>query len=477
MSTPLFICLAKLGDILNLLPLLHAESLSGHKPKLMVSKTYAPLLEGVSYVEPIIFNGEPHDIAGAVIEAKKLGLPYKVVQVCGPLDLVREHVYRRTEEYEKNQVDHEITANWQHEMWRVAGHRGDWRKHLQLVMDQRSPDREAALVGNTLKGKKTPILVHTAGETCPFPHKRLLMELVHNRFRKGHQIIDLDEIKAERIYDLLALYERAHCLIAADSAPLHLAHACKSLPVACLANDKSPDDGKFSLWRGAAWRPNHIFYCRYRDFGARAMEMIDAVENIGHPGCQFVSDRSKRSFIHLWNGYEVNDSNRKRHDAARVTWRRQYQAGNWIEMPIEVGSCGFDSKVSILGDSTRFPFLHDAIGMACARAQDDDVIVITGADVSFNGAIDSINHYPAYGFRTDRTKDGDTHVPRVDFLAFTKSWWREHGKDMPGVKVEKTGVFFSLVMGPDGVWWRTLRDLIRLNGGREVEGATYKVSE
>ena len=41
-------------------------------------------------------------------------------------------------------------------------------------------------------------------------------------------------MKAERFYDLLALFERAKCLVTVDTAHLHLAYACPTLPVVAI---------------------------------------------------------------------------------------------------------------------------------------------------------------------------------------------------------------------------------------------------
>ena len=88
-----YIQLGRYGDILNLLPLLHKDSLAGVKPKLMVAAEYAPLLDGVSYVEPVIYPGPHYEIIKAVEYAKSKGWEPVVCQVNGPIDAVKEHTY------------------------------------------------------------------------------------------------------------------------------------------------------------------------------------------------------------------------------------------------------------------------------------------------------------------------------------------------------------------------------------------------
>ena len=477
MTSKVYVQLCKFGDIMSLLPLLHADFLAGQKPSLMVSAKYASLLDGVSYVDPIIFDGDPSNITEAVIQASKTGLQVVTTQVCGPADMVLENVYKTLK------PQHAATDSWQKEQYRAASKWSMWRKQPQLVFDQRNKEREKQLINEYGKSTRGVVLVSTKGETCPFPYKRLLMTLLDGAFRRNFTIIDLDDIKGERIYDLLGLFDKAKVLIASDSALLHLAQASQ-VPVCALVNDRP------SLWHGAAWRPRHIFYCRYRDFAARATELIDAIKNIGKPGCQFLvaklranpPDRvhtnknygwgvtshnySKRTWIHAWSAYDINDNNRDRHERAKRTWDDQYHHRNWISCPLELGAAGRDSKMSPIGDRSRYPFVRDVIQAAELRAKDDDVIVLTPSDVSFKGDIEAIAHFPAYGCRLERSSEGETYNPRPDFFAFTAGFWRAHRTEFP-----------DMILGPDGYWSRTLKEFLRLHGAIEVENATFKEME
>ena len=77
--------LGRLGDILNILPMLWKDAQGGVKPKLMVAAEYASVLEAVSYVEPIIYNGPHYEIAKAVEQAKAIeGAGVRCLQVNGP---------------------------------------------------------------------------------------------------------------------------------------------------------------------------------------------------------------------------------------------------------------------------------------------------------------------------------------------------------------------------------------------------------
>ncbi len=47
---------------MSLLPILHEDSKIGFMPSLMVAKKYASILDGVSYVKPIIFDGDASNL-------------------------------------------------------------------------------------------------------------------------------------------------------------------------------------------------------------------------------------------------------------------------------------------------------------------------------------------------------------------------------------------------------------------------------
>lgn len=254
-----YLLLGRNGDICSVLPMLKREADSGEKPRLVVNKDYAPLLEGVSYVDPLVVN---HDITG-------LEAAYQYAQAtCGKvtsLHLIGPEPDQKTR-----------MTSFVKEMWRRGGWRDLWDDQEPLVFDRRSKEREAKLVEEHMPKKKgrwdkKTILVSAEGISSPFPYKELLYGLLDLSLSKQFHILTLP--RAERLYDLLALYERAWCLICTDSAPLHLAGAVPTLPVLAITNDKP------MLWNGSPWRPNHVWYCRYSDFPNRSLEIPQVVED------------------------------------------------------------------------------------------------------------------------------------------------------------------------------------------------------
>ena len=265
------------GDLLIGIPAIHAEFLAtGERQKVVVSHEYADVLQGCSFIDPVIFDGPWTELGKAHKFALTISKKVITMQVAGPKNILDKIVYGgkfdvQTESFEK-------------EMWRVAGKLELWPRNLPLIFDNRDKKREKELWEKLSadwhwKKREQPlVLVSTSGFSSPFPYTELLWELLGTRMKR-YNVVDISELRAERIYDLLGLYEKAHCLILTDSAPLHLAQAV-NVPVCALIAD-SP-----TMWHGSAWRPNHISYVRYSKFPAYYKNMFDAISRIGLPGTQ-----------------------------------------------------------------------------------------------------------------------------------------------------------------------------------------------
>lgn len=450
MSAPLTICLGKNGDILTLLPLLRKEAVAEPVP-LMVSKRYAPLVEGVSYVKPLVFDGEAHELDRAFAEAAKMSSNLRVCQVCGPKELIKRYVLDRNKDVKEGKM---LGDSFQKSIWQLCGHWGDFTKGWPLVFDKRSEEREQKLiekyVWTTEKSRtKAKILLVSTGrqpnvktDAGHFKLKSLLTLVLDLALKRGWRIIDLDSIVADRFYDLLALYENASMLVATDNAPLHLAYAVPKLPVCALISDKP------TLWNGSAWRPNHLFHCRYGDFPERVREMLDVFETMGQHGDPFWSRKIQGpKNVHVWSQYEVTNDNMERHLEASLNWRSRYHRdGNWISCKIDRGAFGRDSE-SMKMEGGRYPYVKDMLRAAAQRSKDGDTIVITRADTCF-----SDNPIKAgFSHRIVKSSDGDTFSPWIDLLAFQRN------------TLDRIGELPDLIMGPDLYWSDVLREWAKVD--------------
>lgn len=425
--TNLYINLGKLGDIMSILPFLYAEyKVTGKKQGLLIATEFHTVLQGVKYVYPWRHDGPHFEISKAVSDAKAR-FPNAVVccQVNGPQSEVLEHTYKPAGQTQA------MATSFQKEAWKVAGKLDLWDSNLPLVFDNRDSEREERLLranGLIRRGKQKPLLLLALkSESSPFEHADELRRMVTEKFSDKYRIMDLPQ--ADRIYDLLALYEKAALLIAVDSAPLHLAWACRKLPVFALTQDKP------LLWNGSPWRPNHLWYCRYGDWKSRKEEMADAITSMS---LKF----STGPWVTVWSAY--NDPT-------------HYGIGPQI-LPVFKGMAGRDTE-NILGDEKRSPYLRDVLRMAMQRSEKDTTqINLTRPNIKIPSEVASCVA-PFYAYRLTETPNGPQFSPIIDLFCATKSWWRDALKDIP-----------DLVLGSDYYWSECLLALFKGRGATDATG-------
>ena len=417
--------LGRAGDICGILPLLHHDFLdTNEKPGLMVAAEYAPLLDGVSYIEPVIHNGPHYELDIAVAKAKTICKEVVVTQFNAPRVAVDEQTRR--------QAPAGQATSFLKDMWRVAGRLSEWDELYPLVFDKRDKARETALLRNhdlIKRGKKKPLmLLALKSYSSRFPYAALLKELVTLRFGGEYRILEMPQ--AERLYDLLALYERAAVLIAVDSAPLHLAWACRKLPVIALTQDRP------LLWHGSSWRPNHVWYCRYHDWPARAVEMLERI----------AQGFTQPSDVTVWSEYSERHGGR-------------YQDGLIMRdgLPVTIGACGRDSG-NTLKDDKRHPFLKDVIRMAMQVAPGStSKITLIRPQVKVNRERKPMPPYFAY--RITPNADGEWFAPITDLFCATRLQWKDMLPEIP-----------DLVLSKDYMWSECLRVLFQKKGAKDETG-------
>lgn len=265
MSTPLHVLLGANGDLCAMMPYFKAEAERTSKPvPVLVAERYAPLFEGVSYAVPVSCPADFQDLLQAMkwLRDTMPEVPTKVIQFHG-----RPHETG--------------LPSFLDEMWYLAGEWEGWQSK-PLVFDRRDSHREVELVHQVLGGRwiaggmvnleksKPVILVGTKGRSSPFPHAAQLMRRIRREFGKNHHIVNLDKVRAHRVYDLLGLYDRAAALVSIDTVHLHLSRA-SSVPVFALARDYP------TRWHGTPHQERFAFHCRYSDYPKREDEMMVAL--------------------------------------------------------------------------------------------------------------------------------------------------------------------------------------------------------
>lgn len=434
-----WVTLGRNGDILNILPLVFHDFTSGNQPTVIVSKPYAGLLEGVTYAECYPWEGDYSRLKAAVDFARTKWQRVYFPQVYS-LDGLHSTI---------------TTDSFIREMWRSVGMLDHWGK-IPLVFDNRNPDREADLFGEFDPKWKPLLLVSTSGDSSPFPH-RAILDGILKQVEDLYQIIDISNFRATRFYDLLGLYESAEWLIATDSGPLHLAQAVPGLKVVALVtNTPTP-------WHGSARRPNHAAWIRYPEFPQWAPSLVPMLR--GTP--------RESKMVHVWNDYDRNDSgNIRRHSVAKQSWQSEYKSGLWIPCGVHVQE--FARNAQAIGDPRNAPFVVDLINAAAAKAQMEDIIVLTNDDTVFihdmsARVYDQVKRDQSawatrWEFRRIATQPirATIKVARAwrhvgaDLFAFTRAWWEKHGAEMPDMLLSYEA------------WDLVLRKLITATGGKEI---------
>lgn len=455
----LFLQLGRLGDIINVLPLAQKHfQTTGEVPLFMVAQEFASILEGVSYVEPVIFPGNFIETPRALLRASQLTTNITCTQIYGQgISSLR------------------ACSSFARESWYKSGAMFRWGS-LPLEFDRRSSARERALLDTTLAGHHGPfVLVALEGKSSPFPWRKKLLDIIKWSLRGTDldlaKVVDLSEVKADRFYDLLGLYDRAEFLITIDTGHLHLSRA-SAVPVISLIT-REPNE-----WHGSAWMPQDIASVYYDEFSGgsgKGWEMMGRILR------QVATRKTPNpTIIHATTNQPVrfqSDETKRRLKVAAESWRYEYDFGHrwktsYVDQERQVRSA-ID-----LGETNPLSFVKDVIEQAAARARPGDYIALTNGDVCFvpgltGKVLEVLNRYPAaYTHRWDferleapfihdgEIREGDFY-PGSDAFFFRVEWIMS--------KLEKLGDY---VFGRE-YWDQGLRQLIKYEGGIEIRNAIY----
>lgn len=227
--------MGRYGDIIQLLPAFKAiYDRTAVKPIVITATDYANIYDGVSYVTPFPvhwswWEGVPQarrlaseKFGGGVVLQWWADEPFKWNPKAYQQLLSEGAVVLQSHGLEWG-VDMHVAPTYGHSMWTRAGFSPDEMMSLPLVFDRRDPGREMGLVRQHRGIHKKPIvLVNFTGHSSPFaPHPEVMG--VVSKFYHHFHFIDLGRVRADRIYDLLGLYDAAVGMITTDTATLHLA--------------------------------------------------------------------------------------------------------------------------------------------------------------------------------------------------------------------------------------------------------------
>lgn len=367
------VALGRAGDLINLLPLAYFISRNGGCDWL-VGEEFAQILEGVSYVNPLTWSGGLETYDRAVRFARRSCPDPRYAQCHHNPDQTRQ------------------MRSFCDESWRLAGYK--YRNVWPLIFDRRNPKREKALIKKYIDSKRKNVLVGTLSLSSPFPKAN---ELIAKLRGLDANIIDLDQIKAERIYDLIGLYDHADLIVSVDTVHVHLARACYT-PLMAIVNDG---------WFGSRLPPQISSSRTYSEFDL----------DIFPRRLKFVLE-GQDSISRLTLVVDVHGDT-PRHRRARATWP-------------ENAVCTRTKKIPRFKDVLRYGLLEET-----------DVIVWTNDDVQFKRDTASriLKHAKKFPFGCSR-RDQD-HVGREIFW-FRKEWLEKNIDEMPDVYIARAK--FDLVI-------------------------------
>lgn len=434
-----YLMLGRTGDILNLLPAIeHEADTYGYKPKLVVANAYADVLDGFSYVEKVVYPGHFSDLMGA-LEYARIKDNNEALIICSV--------------YGKNYTIKKTCSSFLREAWHYSLCPKAWG-HLTLNVDQRNENRESKLLYELgVEENKKIVVTALSGHSSPLSGKDKLLSYLRTELSSDYQIIDISEVKAYRIYDLLALYEIAHVLIANDSSPLHLANAVPDLPVISLISDLK------DRWHESSWRPQHKLRVMYSELESRYDKIIDAV--IG-------GNEYQRPEIHVVTSSATNNNDAQRRNAMA------YKSWFMERMKTGVDKWYFEQY----GNGEHLPKVKNMIDHIYDRTEDNDILMITNADICFVPGItgwilhEVERHEAVYFHRHDFPTIDKLLISEAeagkgkwycgsDTFAFTHKWWKQH-KDL----------FPDMYFGREA-WDMVMRNMIKRSGGVEIHNAIY----
>lgn len=412
----------------------------------MVHRQFSSFLEGISYIHPEIWDGDWKNAGEAKVAAKKLG--YK--------EVIMAQIYGYGISPEHTQSSFIL------ESWHQAGRLKDFG--APLVFDRRNYAREAELAKQLPVGRPI-ILVAADGISSPFEHRDAMMAALTKHVGDRANVVDLAGIRTSHFHDFLGLIDRAACMVTIDTGFGQLAHGSKTPVCAFIANLPG-------TWYSSPRRQNHISYIRYNEFHQKLPEFLAAIDlSLSMPTAKHPSIR------HVWTSAKPAAEATRRHIVAKETWDREAASlapGQWVNIPFREESMTRSAKE--LGDM-ELPFIHDMLDKAAEGAGEDDVLLITNADISLvpglgRELIDKCTQDGAcYAYRWDFplvvTHIGRDQIEQAkwyvgcDLFAMTAKWWREHREELP-----------PFVIGRE-CWDWVFRELVNLHGGSEIPKAIY----
>jgi Glycosyltransferase family 9 (heptosyltransferase) len=427
------VMLGRNGDIINILPFLKLIHDNYAKPYVIIAKEFESLFDGISYATPMVLNCKEEELGNALALAKRTFQIVIRAQIWGK-------GHQQTRECESYNV----------ESWREIGLLHAFNdQRLRPVFDKRDSEREAALLATIPDTGKPWLLVNVnSGKSSPCPSCAALLPAIQERWGNQYKIVDLSQIRGERLYDCIALLEKAVALVSIDTSWLHLA-AATNIPVVALTNPQK--------WAGTVLRMGLVARISYLDAVADFEKVHAAIDGaVNRPQAQRINPSLlelrtpvARRVFHVVDRFEDTDAATiKRKEQVQASWDVLYETGALI--PAHCWKYPRNAK-DTMGDRRALPYLKDLLKNAMNQMDDDDIALFTNDDNILHPRIAEYLrfHVSVYGacsmFRTEfRQRVASLDLPPEQYaragtgkhigrdgFAFTKRWLVENWDSIP----------------------------------------------
>lgn len=218
-----FFQMGRYGDLILLLPAYkYWADMTGHPSIVFTSQEFGTVLDGASYVKAIKMPHNWHLQAGEALRIATQQYPDVIRTQLHGVGLVP--------------ATPDTLPSYSLSMWERTGLLDKYQQ-LPLVFDRRSPEREIELIKKWKRTEKPLLLVNFDGATSPYRGQFEMIAKLMQHCNDRFEVVNTNEARGFRIYDLLGLMDVAAGLITIDTATLHLAAAAKCPYIALVRSD------------------------------------------------------------------------------------------------------------------------------------------------------------------------------------------------------------------------------------------------
>ncbi len=419
------------GDILNALPIAKHWHDQGDRVSWVVHRNFAGVFDGVSYVRPVIFDGDMSDGCDAERLARIKCPDGEIIHLQPSGNPVPARV---------------STSRFSTDPWARAELLERFHQ-LPLVIDRRDAERDRQTVADYWKHNGRPVVAlclkgHSSAWNDRDASDFRCWLVGHVRQTLGWDVVGIGSLQLPHFLDLLPLLEQAAALVSIDTAPIHLAYASMTPTIVLSRSEEWGKSEPRRHWLG------QFTYGQAMTAEARH-QIAELLAGDLKPGrcCRPVSKMVVRPIIHVYQEYEsASPDARRRNAAASGSWQILSDIDRgWRRLPFRTRP---ETRTALEIDDLRdCPYIRDLVDFAASKTKPSDVICYTNTDIALIPDAGDIIREKMAGTPccfSSRAEVGrivqqesretlrrfQTH-PEVDLFAFTVEWWKAHRENFP----------------------------------------------